>query len=1079
VLSADLNNVAADNGHGHKVIQDDAPAPDYPDQENIPDYPSLEDIPIPDYLTPAQFVAHNSTTLSSSSSSPSSTSSSNILVSSSSSSPSSPSTLSHISGPSQSTVVPTPHKSREHSPQLMTPEIRERAFDTQDISDQEFQDLKARLNKILSQTFSLHESPDPRLFIILPKDASDWDPADLYENKLQLFYLCDCGEHTRLATTTSTSSTTHNPHSFQKMEHSLHLVAHEGYELDNSYGFLKQYGVYVLSLLQMFRYGVEVAGYEVPSLENLAKETQVANSSALSEGIEVALFRAIEFVKDVLQHAGYTLSRPDQGSHINDSMSSFKDQGLKEISTFIKKEDEAIVSSAYFFAGLYRIVTLEGSVKWICEGHYEPIARPLASSGFTQAITYTLGSYDVRTGSANISISNSTQRIFLYPELEKTQSVIELSVNLTWTLSQKDIREFVDVIEKNTSILSISIVCYKVGQKTSFLGLSKRQDALLQLLTIGRLRKFELGESEGFLARISAGLWFSQIRCLNLLGYADWDEKYSSLLPILFRNCPKLTELGLNCKDLGSAFIPIQQTLETLDTNQQYQFKKLTLSTAHQESVQIYYDHGRPVAMDLDQLLNHVPEFAMTHEVIRNITFKGMIYSEAGTGNHTLLLRLLETQPYLMDIKLNCLPQKFRAAHEFIRDNSLRLREKFTPIRTFVLMFQDNTLTISNLQDPASMVLDLVDYFSLQPTAVGTLLRDYGCAMLKWDIHNNPMYTYPTIPISGIHEQLQENLEEDGGSDLKLEKLNITASNLEPNELFRLSSVFMNKCPRLNDFCITFKDNYRIDVIHQYAWAEWIATVSPKITGFVVYRDIIREVRLLERTCLIDFPKLKKFWLISPTMRILESTTLFYLWMQLQSFSAAPGASNTKPRYSMIDLENPTALMTGAPQFSARPAGSLKTSFIFGPLGSPCSPSELAPQFRLWPGPKQSPDLTSIRLENVGLCIQHWLKLLDVIDLVALEDFSLKGSNITDQVVNVIRDRLIPGSNCVADAATKSYYGSSVGTSSRAAETTEDREKFAKLKLLNIQLCNQISYALRTEFPPWVKKHLEGCTLIL
>ena len=74
--------------------------------------------------------------------------------------------------------------------------------------------IQNSVKALMTQTYELHEYPIPRLFIVLPKDSSSWDPLDLFANKFRLYFLCECGEHTK-----STNS---------KIPHYIHVAKHEG-----------------------------------------------------------------------------------------------------------------------------------------------------------------------------------------------------------------------------------------------------------------------------------------------------------------------------------------------------------------------------------------------------------------------------------------------------------------------------------------------------------------------------------------------------------------------------------------------------------------------------------------------------------------------------------------------------------------------------------------------------------------------------------------------------------------------------------------------------------------------------------
>ncbi|KAG0041966.1 hypothetical protein BGZ89_007134, partial [Linnemannia elongata] len=92
--------------------------------------------------------------------------------------------------------------------------------------------LQSRIQAVLTQSYELHEYPIPRLFVVLPQDRSGWDTMNPFSNKFRLYFLCECGEHTK-----STSSKT-------DISHDIHFAKHEGYEIARPSEFFQQYGPY-------------------------------------------------------------------------------------------------------------------------------------------------------------------------------------------------------------------------------------------------------------------------------------------------------------------------------------------------------------------------------------------------------------------------------------------------------------------------------------------------------------------------------------------------------------------------------------------------------------------------------------------------------------------------------------------------------------------------------------------------------------------------------------------------------------------------------------------------------------------
>ncbi|KAG0361768.1 hypothetical protein BGX24_005275, partial [Mortierella sp. AD032] len=98
--------------------------------------------------------------------------------------------------------------------------------------------LQDRVKAMLNQTYELHEYPIPRLFVVLPQDPSRWNSLDPFSNKFRLYFLCECGEHTK-----SIDSKTE-----------IHFAKHEGYEIARPTEFFQRYGSHVFTILKMLKF---------------------------------------------------------------------------------------------------------------------------------------------------------------------------------------------------------------------------------------------------------------------------------------------------------------------------------------------------------------------------------------------------------------------------------------------------------------------------------------------------------------------------------------------------------------------------------------------------------------------------------------------------------------------------------------------------------------------------------------------------------------------------------------------------------------------------------------------------------
>ncbi|KAG0294936.1 hypothetical protein BGZ98_001575 [Dissophora globulifera] len=225
--------------------------------------------------------------------------------------------------------------------------------------------LQFRVQAVLTQTFELHEYPIPRLFIVLPQDPSGWDIVNPFSNKFRLYFLCECGEHTRLANNKT------------KIPHHIHLAKHEGYEIARPSEFFRQYGVYVLTILKMLKLGITIAGVVMPALSQLISPDVVGQSidslKQLQDIILPSVDQVIEWMDKVAMDDAESIgdistSNGKSVERVTEQMETkevLEGADLRKLSTFLQGKDGNKV-----LGNLYRTVTVEGHVKWVCIDHY-------------------------------------------------------------------------------------------------------------------------------------------------------------------------------------------------------------------------------------------------------------------------------------------------------------------------------------------------------------------------------------------------------------------------------------------------------------------------------------------------------------------------------------------------------------------------------------------------------------------------------------------------------------------------------------------------------------------------------------
>jgi hypothetical protein len=336
--------------------------------------------------------------------------------------------------------------------------------------------IRGRIQSILSRNYKLYENPIPRLFIVLPMvHPSSWNsPQDPFSNAFRLYFLCDCGKHTM-----STSSRT---------AHHIHLAKHEGYDITRPKEFFQQYGHYVLTILQMLKFGISIAGTIVPALSHLigmeANDQSSASLRFLEESIESSMDLIVECVKKALADRVEDTVEFSTPKNNNDTPEAVD---LCQLETLLKVGNRSKV-----LGNLYRTVTPEGHVKWVCIDHYRENHPETAAMTLRDTVWSLKGSFDENLGRAEVWLHSRDEADQFHLALEKAKAIYELKIDLDWNTTQSDFMRLRDILMKtNVGVLELDLN-YQGGPDSDASNLPRRHDPILDIMRQASIQSFTL-----------------------------------------------------------------------------------------------------------------------------------------------------------------------------------------------------------------------------------------------------------------------------------------------------------------------------------------------------------------------------------------------------------------------------------------------------------------------------------------------------------------------------------------------------------------------------------------------------------
>ncbi|KAF9551518.1 hypothetical protein EC957_008187 [Mortierella hygrophila] len=307
--------------------------------------------------------------------------------------------------------------------------------------------LQSRVQAVLTQTYELHEYPIPRLFVVIPQDPLGWDAVNPFSSKFRLYFLCECGEHTKSADSKT------------KISHNIHFAMHEGYEIARPSEFFQQYGFYVLTILKMLKFGVSVAGVVVPAISHLVRSGAIDQATAslqqLRDNIVPGMDHIIDWMDEVSVNEGEAV---DEFSNQMEKKEALEGADLRKLGTFLKDKDGNKV-----LGNLYRTVTNEGHVKWVCIDHYRMNYLENSAKEFMRVLNSVGGSFSENDGRVGVRLQSRAMAEAFFSALEKARSVYELDISLHWACTTSDLEALEDVLKK--SRMSCELASKLIGER--------------------------------------------------------------------------------------------------------------------------------------------------------------------------------------------------------------------------------------------------------------------------------------------------------------------------------------------------------------------------------------------------------------------------------------------------------------------------------------------------------------------------------------------------------------------------------------------------------------------------------------
>ncbi|KAF9363499.1 hypothetical protein BGX34_004009 [Mortierella sp. NVP85] len=415
-------------------------------------------------------------------------------------------------------------------------ELVKKQDEMQDLQKRTLEGLAVTLHHgqaLLIQNYELHEYPIPRLFVVLPKTSGVRDKiTTLFSEQFRLYFLCECGDHTKPKDC--------------KTKHEVHLAKHGGYDLERPKEFFEKYGSYVMAMMCMVKYGIIAGGIAVPPL---ATSKLVEGLDSIQRHMDHLKRNFVPLVNDMMNYLQYFKTNGGLGNVLASTntelgrLEALEGADLRQLESFLKAKDQGRA-----LGNLYRIVTPEGHVKWVCFDHYRANYRESVTKELQEAIRLHQGTFTDDSGCIKIEIGTSLQARQFYEAMVKARGIHELEIKLKWEVTTDDLRDLCSAVTKaNVLRLTITGTHFK-RPAADFVNRGRLFDPILKLASNARIQSLQLIGFEDFFSRVSKSTYAPTLRIFSMDWKAPLDDKAIKLFNGFLECCSGLTTLDLRVR---------------------------------------------------------------------------------------------------------------------------------------------------------------------------------------------------------------------------------------------------------------------------------------------------------------------------------------------------------------------------------------------------------------------------------------------------------------------------------------------------------------------------------------------------
>ncbi|KAF8935930.1 hypothetical protein BGZ47_009729 [Haplosporangium gracile] len=625
-------------------------------------------------------------------------------------------------------------------------------FDPKDIS-QALQETQDQIQSYKShvQSRDWHESPLPRLFIVLPKSCLHDDKLTLGWDKFRFFWMCEFVEPApRLV-----SYPSHAP-VIDGVGLTPHVGHHGGYDLIHPEEFFRKYQAALLLNLQMFKFSAKATNSAVVSRD---RGDIKAGASTYSQGVAFLQMSMKLGREEIELYLDLMISHLEQlSSEVSDNFQDSQKVGGRgpasgEAAASRKQEqlptlndNELTLIQSYLIAttptdsgidqlhNQYRHVDSQGHVQWICLDHMEQLRPNFDPKAVRKAIE-TAGTYSAQNVSIDISNMSETKTLSIFgnTDLLPTNGVAEMALNMSkadwWANEADDARQW--SFRKDfwfgltkSHLTSLALIGY---WEYSYRFLQTSAPLLNFLIENQQLQSLRVESAQGLLKPIKPT---SHIESSTRLRVLDFTIDTSEDIEVIKRALAMLVSSATGLRKLRIVWNELNQggwSTRVIAFLRTFSFKlresvEVVVKTGEEEiSMTVQDGNFQDVHLKVATMAVAEKHPMMWLKALRTLTIRDREKLDSAETK-TSLMRILGLNSLLTSLHLECWAVDFQTAEELIKSVV-----QGVPCGLTKIVLKDSLVDEENgIADELTLTFDLAKLKLLTPITAPPALRSWS-----------------------------------------------------------------------------------------------------------------------------------------------------------------------------------------------------------------------------------------------------------------------------------------------------------------------------------------------------------------